>query len=54
MNQHDDNEDDDAPKTLSDALAFIACNLGVFVFKCMAIIVLWLGVVQLLEKWLLK
>jgi len=52
MNQHD--EDDDTPKTLSDALAFIACNLGVFVFKCMVIIILWLGIVQLLENWLLK
>jgi hypothetical protein len=54
MNQHDNNEDEDMPKTLSDALAFIACNLGVFVFKCTAIIVLWLGIVKLLENWLLK
>jgi hypothetical protein len=54
MNQHDGNEDENTPKTLSEALAFIACNLGIFVFKCMAIIVLWLGLVQLLEKWLLK
>lgn len=54
MSRRDDNEGEDTPKTLSDVLAFIACNLGVFVFKCMVIVVVWLVAIDVLEKILLK
>lgn len=46
-------EDDEDP-SLSDALAFLVYHTGVFAFKITIILVLWVGVVHYLEKWMVK
>lgn len=53
MNKHDDNEDN-MPKTLSEALVFIACSLGVFAFRIMVVVFIWIVAFHYLEKWLVK
>jgi hypothetical protein len=45
-------EDEDV--SLSDALAFLVYHTGVFAFKITLILVLWVGAVHYLEKWLVK
>jgi hypothetical protein len=54
MSEDNKEKEPKVPETLEEALMLISCHLGVFVFKCTAIVVAWLIIAQLLEQWLVK
>lgn len=54
-NNHDDDEQEpNTPQTLEEALWVITYYSGVFILKCLLIIVAWVGIVHYLEQWLIK